>query len=120
MPKVMKYTKGTGKVFKDLGFSDTEARIYQFRSNLMIILNIYIQAQGFTQAEAAEKLAVSKPCISNLIHAKIDLFSTGMLLDMLERAGFNIYEKIEEDVEEFIGKQPAFVHRHHESKRVST
>ncbi len=85
----------------------------------MIVLNKYIQAKGFTQLEAAEKLGVSQPRISNLIHAKIDLFSTGMLLDMLERAGFRIYEKIEDDVEKFIGKQPDFAHINRNGKRIS-
>jgi len=60
--------------------------------------------QKDSQADAAKKLGVSQPRISNLIHAKIDLFITGMLLDMLERAGFRIYEKIEDNVECFIGK----------------
>lgn len=117
----MKYTESCGNVFKDLGFNDVDARIYQFRSYLMIALNKYIQTQGFNQAEAAEKLKVSQPRISNLIHGKIDLFSTGMLLDVLERAEFRIYERIEDDVEAFITKQSTMInhlnglaqHKHH-------
>ncbi len=34
----------------------------------------------------------------------IDLFSIGMLLDMMERAGFRIYQKIEIDACNFLGK----------------
>ncbi len=108
MSENLTYTKSSGNVFKDLGFSDQEARIYQFRSYLMIALTKYIQAQGLTQKEAAQLLGVPQSRISNLIHNKIDLFSTGMLLDMMEKAGFEIYERIEHDIEDFIAKQPFF------------
>ena len=53
---------------------------------------------GWSQQEAAAQLEVTQPRISNLIHGKIDLFSSGMLIEMLEKAGFNIYEKIEKDI----------------------
>lgn len=102
------YTKSSGNVFKDMGFSEQEARIYQFRSYLMITLTKYIQAQGLTQIEAANMLGVPQSRISHLIHSKIDLFSTGMLLDMMERAGFQIYERIGHDIEDFMLKQPFF------------
>lgn len=36
--------------------------------------------------------------MSNLMNHRIDLFSAEMLLDMMERAGFRIYEKIEVDI----------------------
>jgi hypothetical protein len=32
MGKVKRHDKSCGNVFKDLGFSDAESRIYQFRS----------------------------------------------------------------------------------------
>ena len=85
------------------GFSAEEAKNLQFRSYLMIALRKYILNMGWSQKEAAEKLQVTQPRISNLIHGKIDLFSVGMLITMLEKAGFKIYEKIEKNIEqEFI------------------
>jgi len=99
MSEKIKFTKSSGNIFKDMGFSDEEARSLQFRSYLMIVLKWYIQNKGLSQKEAAEQLGVTQPRISNLIHGKIDLFSTGMLIDMLEKAGFKIYEKIEQNIE---------------------
>lgn len=92
-----KFVKSTGNVFKDVGFDEIEAKSLKFRSHLMTILMRYIEYKKLTQKEAAKRLNVTQPRISNLIHGKIDLFSIGMLLDMMERAGFSIYEKIEID-----------------------
>ncbi|MCX7115397.1 MAG: helix-turn-helix transcriptional regulator [Gammaproteobacteria bacterium] len=92
-----KFIEGSGNVFKDVGFDNVEAKNLKFRSHLMTILVRYIQVEGFTQKTAAKQLGVSQPRISNLLHGKIDLFSVGMLLDMMERAGFPIYKKIQVD-----------------------
>lgn len=100
MSEDMSFTKSTGNVFRDAGYSDEEARNLQFRSYLMVALKKYILNRGWSQKEAAEKLNVSQPRISNLIHGKIDLFSSGMLIEMLENAGFEIYEKIERNIDE--------------------
>ena len=69
-------------MFEDF-FPEEKAKQLKFRSDLMCILNAYIQATGITQREAAEKFDVSQPRISNLVHCNIDKFSNGMLLDML-------------------------------------
>lgn len=99
-----KFVKSSGNVFKDLGFDDLEAKSLKFRSHLMNMLIRYIHHEDFTQKEAAEQLQVSQPRISNLMNHKIDLFSTSMLLDMIERAGFPIYKKIETDTQHFFKK----------------
>ena len=77
----------------------------QFRESLMIALVKYIQAEDITQKEAGKRLGVTQSRISNLVHGKVDLFSTSMLLDIVERAGFEIYEKIESDVKEIVEHQ---------------
>ncbi|KTC89787.1 XRE family transcriptional regulator [Fluoribacter dumoffii] len=89
------FFEGSGNTFKDVGCDEIEAKNLQFRSHLMTILVRYIQEKGFTQKDAAKQLHVSQPRISNLLHGKIDLFSVGMLLDMMEHAGFQIYKKFE-------------------------
>ena len=66
----------------------------KLRSHLMMILVHYIEEKGFTQKDAARVLHVSQPRISNLLGGKIHLFSVGMLLNMVERAGFQIYSKL--------------------------
>lgn len=104
MKKSTKFVKSSGNVFKDVGFDEVEARGLKFRSHLMSMLMHYIQHKGLTQKEAAKQLKVSQPRISNLMHGKIDLFSADMLLDMVERAGFPIYKKIEANANQFFRK----------------
>lgn len=98
------FVEGSGNVFKDVGFDEVEAKNLKFRSYLMSMLMRYIQHEGLTQKEAARLLGIKQPRVSNLVHGKIDLFSVGMLLDMVERAGFPIYRKIEADAYQFFRK----------------
>ncbi len=95
----LKLVKSSGNVFKDVNINDFEATELQFRSTLMIKLNSYMQEKKLTQAEAAKIFGVSQPRISNLKSGHIDLFSTGMLITMLEKAGFQIFEHLEEWLE---------------------
>ena len=95
MTKSKKFIKGSNNVFKDLGFNALEARELQFRSSLMLILNQYIQTNKLTQQQAAKLFGVSQPRISNLVSGKVDLFGIGMLLAMLEKSGFEVYERFE-------------------------
>jgi len=93
--KSTKFITGSDNIFKDLGFNAIEAKELQFRSTLMLLLNQHIQNKKLTQLQAAKLFGVSQPRISNLISGKIDLFSTSMLLSMLEKAGFKVYERFE-------------------------
>ena len=95
----IKFTKSSGNVFKDVGFTDEEAKNLQFRSYLMTVLRKYILNMGWSQKEAAERLKVTQPRISNLIHGKVYLFSVGMLIEMLEKAEFKIYDNIEKNID---------------------
>jgi predicted XRE-type DNA-binding protein len=107
------FVKSCGNVFKDIGFDKVEAKSLKFHSHLMNMLMHYIQHEGLTQKEAAQRLGVTQPRVSNLVHGKIDLFSTGMLLDMMERAGFPIYKKIVADAHQFFKKYEG----HHSAAR---
>ena len=57
------------------------------RSELMVKLSELIKQQGWTQKEAAAKLGVTQPRISDLTRGKIDLFSLDTLVDMAAVAG---------------------------------
>lgn len=98
------FIESSDNTFLDLGFDEVEARNLKFRSHLMTILVRYIQEKKLTQKDAAKELHVSQPRISNLLHGKIDLFSVGMLLDMMERAGFQIYKKIQLDASRMLNQ----------------
>lgn len=59
-------------------------------SSLMDQLETYIKAQGWTQAEAAKRLGVSQPRISDLMRGKINLFSIDALVGMSGMASIKL------------------------------
>jgi len=61
---------------------------------LMIALTKFIEKQGLTQAEAAKRLRVTQPRISDLICGKISRFSLDTLVNMLADAGLEVDFKI--------------------------
>lgn len=83
-------TKGGGNVFADLGFSPAESRNLRIRSELMTALRKFIEKEGLTQADAAKRLKVSQPRISDLTRGKISRFSLDTLVNMLTDAGLEV------------------------------
>ena len=67
------------------------------RAELMNALIELINAQELTQAEAAKRLGVPQPRISDLMRGKIDLFSLDMLVDMLALAGRRVEMKVKRE-----------------------
>lgn len=87
-------TKGSGEVFRDLGFSAAESRNLRLRSELMTALRKYIEQEGLTQSDAAKRLKVSQPRISDLTRGKISRFSLDTLVNLLTDAGIEVAVKI--------------------------
>ncbi len=83
----MKMQKGSGNVFKDIGFSDKEAANLEARSNLMSALKREIEKLNLTQTRVAKILGVKPPRISELMNGHIDKFSLDLLLLYLSRLG---------------------------------
>jgi predicted XRE-type DNA-binding protein len=78
---------GSGNIFIDLGFDESEARIMALRVELMVRLERYLEEKGYTQVEAARLLGVTQPRISALLKGKWQEFSLDMLLILAARAG---------------------------------
>lgn len=85
-----KMTRSSGNVFRDLGFSTTQAESLRIRADLMIQVKRLIEARKLTQTSAARFFGVTQPRISDLVRGKIDLFSIDTLVDMLGRAGVRV------------------------------
>jgi predicted XRE-type DNA-binding protein len=83
-------TRGSGNVFADLGFSPAESRNLRIRSQMMTALRKFIETEGLTQVEAAKRLNVSQPRISDLTRGKISRFSLDTLVNMLTDAGLEV------------------------------
>jgi len=67
-----------------------EAQNMKLRSALMMAVEDHIRANGWTQQEAAKRLRVTQPRISDLMRGKIDLFSLDTLVNMLTTAGLKV------------------------------
>jgi predicted XRE-type DNA-binding protein len=83
-------THGSDNVFEDVGFEAEEAANLKVRADLLLDLRQYIQARGWTQAEAAAFFGETQPRISNLLKGEISRFSIDKLINMLARAGIRV------------------------------
>jgi len=83
-------TRGSGNVFLDLGFPPHEAAVMLLRSELAEGLRRWIARQGLTQAQAAERLGVSQPRISEISRNKVDKLSLDYLVGLCSKAGVSV------------------------------
>jgi predicted XRE-type DNA-binding protein len=73
-----------------------EAENMKLRSALMIALKEHIKGKGWTQAEAAERLGVTQPRVSDLMRGKIDLFGLDTLVNLATVAGLKVQMRVRE------------------------
>ncbi len=90
--------KAYRNVFEAIEDDSVLAENLRIRSEIMVKLREFIKKNGLTQKEAAKRLHVTQPRISNLVRGKIDLFTIDMLVNMLSHAGIHV---------EFVTKQAA-------------
>ncbi|BBY07128.1 helix-turn-helix domain-containing protein [Mycobacterium noviomagense] len=77
-------------VFYDLTDTPEEAANLTARGMLMIAIEQRIKEEGWTQSEAARRLHVSQPRISDLVNGKINKFSLDALVNMLAPVGLTL------------------------------
>ncbi|BAQ63705.1 helix-turn-helix domain-containing protein [Geminocystis sp. NIES-3709] len=58
------------------------------KTDLTIMIRDIIEQEGWTQIEAAQRLELTQPRISDLINGKIDKFTLDMLFLVLDKLGF--------------------------------
>jgi predicted XRE-type DNA-binding protein len=90
MTKRMKMARGSGNVFRDLGFREPEARNLALRSEIMIRIEEFVERSGMTQARAAARLGLTQPRLNALLKGKIDQFSLDALVNAATRAGLQV------------------------------
>lgn len=73
-----------------------EAENMKLRSALMIVLKEHIKRIGWTQAEAAQRLGVTQPRVSDLMRGKIDLFGLDTLVNMATTVGLKVQMRVRE------------------------
>ena len=83
-------TASSGNVFADLGFAPGEAAVMGLRADLMGRLRLLVQAEGWTQAQAAEHFGIAQSRVSDLVRGKWEKFSLDMLITLAARAGHKV------------------------------
>jgi predicted XRE-type DNA-binding protein len=81
-------------VFGQIGFSQGEAAHLQLRSAMMTRLIAEIEKQGLTQADAAKRMGITQPRVSDLMRGKLHLFSIDTLVALLSSLGLRVDLKV--------------------------
>ncbi len=90
MSEKLKITRGSGNVFRDIGFDKDEAENLKLRAELMMRIEDYYDKSGMTQAQAAKALGLTTPRFNALLKGKITLFSLDALVNIATRAGLSV------------------------------
>lgn len=83
-------TESSGNVFLDLGFPPHEAAVLLLRCELAEVLRQWISREGLTQAQAAKRLGVAQPRISEIVRNKVDKLSLDYLVGLCAKAGASV------------------------------
>lgn len=79
-----------GNIFKDLGFDSEESENLRIRALLMVEIEKAIRRIGLSQTEAARRMGVAQPRVSDLMRGKIGVFSVDGLIAMLSCLGLKV------------------------------
>ncbi|NOT23305.1 MAG: XRE family transcriptional regulator [Nitrospiraceae bacterium] len=91
-------TKGSGNIFRDLGFSEERSAELLLKSSLLQALQDTIRGQGWKQIEAASRLGIDQAKVSKLLAGQMAGFSVERLVHFLSLLG--------QDVEVTVKKAP--------------
>jgi predicted XRE-type DNA-binding protein len=83
-------TKGTGNIFRDLGFSEERSAELILKSSLLQALQETIRGRGWKQAEAATRLGIDQAKISKLLAGQMAGFSVERLVHFLSLLGQDV------------------------------
>ena len=83
-------TQGSGNVFLDLGFPSHEAAVMLLRCEVAEALRQWMVREGYTQAQAAKRLGVVQPRISEIARNKVDKLSLDYLVSLCAKAGVSV------------------------------
>ena len=92
--KQARQVKGSNNVFLDLGFPPHEAAVMLLRCELAEALRQWIDREEITQVEAAKRLGVVQPRISEIARNKVDKLSLDYLVGLCAKAGVSVALKL--------------------------
>jgi predicted XRE-type DNA-binding protein len=83
-------TRSSGNVFLDLGFPPHEASVMLLRAQLAEALRQWMEREELTQAEAAKRLGLAQPRVSEIVRGKVELLSLDYLVGLCAKAGVDV------------------------------
>ena len=83
-------TKGTGNVFRDLGFSKHKSAELILKSSLLQALQETIKERGWKQVGAAGRLSIDQAKVSKLLAGQMAGFSVERLVHFLSLLGQDV------------------------------
>jgi len=87
-------TPAGSNIFTDLGFEPQEAAKLKIKAQLMTQISEWVKSEHLKQKDAAEKLHVTRPRISDIMRGKTGKFTIDSLVDMLEKTGKHVTVQI--------------------------
>ncbi|WP_089963920.1 helix-turn-helix domain-containing protein [Limnohabitans sp. 2KL-3] len=84
--------RGSGNVFADLGLADAEK--LKIKTGLVIEIRKAMRSLGLTQQDAAKRMGISEPKVSDMMRGDFTNLSEHKLMDCLTRLGYDIEIKV--------------------------
>ncbi len=85
-----KLTESTGNIFLDLGRPPHEAEVMLLRAQLAEAFRQWIEREKLTQAQAAKRLGIAQPRVSEITRGKVELLSLDYLVGLCAKAGIPV------------------------------
>ncbi|NGZ95955.1 MAG: XRE family transcriptional regulator [Nitrospira sp. WS110] len=83
-------TKGSGNIFRDLGFLEERSAELILKSSLLQALQETIRDRGWKQVEAATRLGIDQAKVSKILNGQMAGFSVERLVHFLSLLGQDV------------------------------
>ena len=84
--------RSSGNVFADLGLPDADK--LKIKTGLVIEIRKAMRSLGLTQQEAAKRMGITQPKVSDMMRGDFTNLSERKLMDCLTRLGYDIEIKV--------------------------
>ena len=84
--------RGSSNVFADLGLADAEK--LKIKTGLVLEIRKAMRSRGLTQQEAAKRMGITQPKVSDMMRGDLTNLSERKLMDCLTRLGYDIEIKV--------------------------
>ncbi len=86
--------RSSGNVYADLGLPDAER--LKIKTGLVVEIRKAMRRIGLTQQEAAKRMGITQPKVSDMMRGDFSNLSERKLMDCLNRLGYDIEIKVKQ------------------------